>query len=391
MCYNILMKTKARKVVVALRMAGISGQDKLNGIFEHLSEGHRWQMTLYRTRHEFTAETVRRDIENGANGFIAAIPDADDALAVLANSAIPTVVMNVSGGGIGKRTTNSYFVKTDATKVGREAASEFLRQGNYRSYGYVGYETPADWSERRGEAFAARIREAGFEVSFHAGEGHLQKWLRQLRKPAAVMASCDDDAYKVVDACRGLGLDVPKEVAVIGVNNDPILCENCDPRLTSIQPDFVGEGALAARLLERMMDNPRRHFIAETKLVGIRGIVRRDSTPPDSISGMMVQKALAFINRRALSGIGVADVATHLKVSRSLLDMRFREHFGESVYSTILNVRLEEVKRRLRTTSDPIGEIAVACGWENPASLKNLFKRLYGVSMRDWREKHGAG
>ena len=119
--------------------------------------------------------------------------------------------------------------------------------------------------------------------------------------------------------------------------------------------------------------------------MGIKGVVRRDSTPPESISGMMVQKALAFINRNALSGIGVQDVAAHIQVSRSLLDLRFREHLGDSVYAAILNVRLEEVKRRLRTTSDPIGQIAVDCGWRNPASLKNLFKRLYGVSMRDWR------
>ena len=81
----------------------------------------------------------------------------------------------------------------------------------------------------------------------------------------------------------------------------------------------------------------------------------------------------------------VQDVADYLNVSRSLLDLRFREHLGESVYASILNVRLEEVKRRLRTMSDQIGRIAVDCGWENPASLKNLFKRLYGVSMRDWR------
>ncbi len=381
------MKTQARKVVVALRMAGIAGQDKLNGIFEHLSHGHRWQMTLYRTRHEFSAETVRKDIENGASGFIVAIPDADDALAVLAKSTIPTVVMNVSGGNIEKRTDNLYCVKSDAAKVGREAASEFLRQGNYRSYGYVGYERPAEWSEKRGEAYAARLNEAGFTVSFLKGERPLQKWLIELKKPAAVMTSCDDDAYKVADACRGLNLGIPNEIAIIGVNNDPILCENCDPRLTSIQPDFVGEGLLAARLLERMMANPRRKFKAETKLIGIRGIVRRDSTPPDSISGMMVQKALAFINRKALSGIAVEDVARHLKVSRSLLDLRFREHLGESVYSTILNIRLEEVKRRLRTSSDQIGRIAVDCGWENPASLKNLFKRLYGVSMRDWKAR----
>jgi len=402
------MRTRARKVVVALRMAGIAGQDKLNGIFEHLSEGHPWQMTLYRTRHEFTAETVRKDLANGTHGFIVAIPDADDALSVLRESTIPTVVMNVSGGAIEKRTKNIYFVKNDPSIIGREAASEFLRLGNYRSYGYVGYETPTDWSVQRGQSFAARLAEAGFKISFFTGDSPqihgdcppnlgdrpqqhgdspLQKWLKSLKKPAAIMASCDDDAYKIVNACHALNFDIPNEIAIIGVNNDPILCENCSPRLTSIQPDFVGEGTLAARLLERMMANPKKSVTAETQLVGMRGIVRRDSTPPESISGMMVQKALAFINRKALTGIDVQDVANHLKVSRALLDLRFREHLHTSVYATILNIRLEEVKRRLRAADDTIGQIALDCGWQNPASLKNLFKRLYGQSMRTWRAR----
>ena len=90
----------SRRVVVALRMAGIAGQDKLNGIFDHLSSGHRWQLIIYRTRQEFTSETVRREISLGTHGFIVGIPDAEDALAELASVEVPTVVMNVSGGGI---------------------------------------------------------------------------------------------------------------------------------------------------------------------------------------------------------------------------------------------------------------------------------------------------
>ena len=130
-----------RRVVVALRMAGIAGQDKLNGIFEHLSAGHRWQLIIYRTRHEFTAEVVRQELARKADGFIMGIPETDDALAVLAASRVPTVVMNVSGGGIEKRKDAIAFVKSDSAAVGREAAHTLLRQGVYKSYGYAGYRT----------------------------------------------------------------------------------------------------------------------------------------------------------------------------------------------------------------------------------------------------------
>ena len=86
-----------------------------------------------------------------------------------------------------------------------------------------------------------------------------------------------------------------------------------------------------------------------------------------------------------MKGIGVEDVARRFKVSRSLLEMRFRELQNESVYEAMLRVRLEEVRRRLRQTKDPISEITAACGWENPTPPKALFKRRFGISMREYR------
>ena len=138
------MKTATRHVVVALRMAGIAGQDKLNGVFEFLSRGHRWALSIYRTRHEFTAEAVRRELARGAEGFIVGIPETDDALAVLAGARVPVVVMNIAGGGLERRASGLAFVKSDSRTVGREAAAELLREGAYRSYGYIGYRTDED-------------------------------------------------------------------------------------------------------------------------------------------------------------------------------------------------------------------------------------------------------
>ena len=167
------VNTAPRRVVVALRMAGIAGQDKLNGIFEHLSAGHRWQLIIYRTRHEFTAEVVRQELARKADGFIVGIPETDDALAVLAASRVPTVVMNVSGGGIEKRKDAIAFVKSDSTAVGREAAHTLLRQGVYKSYGYVGYRTDDVWSRDRGEAFRAALHAAEFVSEMFARPAHL--------------------------------------------------------------------------------------------------------------------------------------------------------------------------------------------------------------------------
>ena len=408
--YNVRMKFRAgksrscsshppRRVVVALRMAGVAGQDKLNGIFDYLSSGHRWQLIIYRTKQEFTAETVRREMELGADGFIVGIPDAEDALSALSGIDIPTIVMNVAGGGIDSRKKFVAHVKSDSQTVGREAALAFMRQGVYKSYAYAGYHTDSEWSMARGEAFAKALSDEGFGCEIfdvgHYAQGIEEKqtisaWLKRLAKPCAIFAACDDRAFEILDICRESAIKVPAEIGILGVNNDPILCENSEPRLSSIQPDFIGEGRIAAELLERMMSGHDLFSRERVKKVGIRTIVHRESTTPHSKTGRLVQKILAYINAQALDGIGVDDVAERFNVSRSLLEMRFRELQGESIYEAILRIRLEEVKRRLRQTDDSIEEITSACGWKNPTPPKALFKKRFGVTMREYRKKNRA-
>ena len=247
---------------MALRMAGIAGQDKLNGIFEHLSAGHRWQLIIYRTRQEFTAETIRREISLGTHGFIVGIPDAEDALFELATTDIPTVVMNVSGGGIERRKRNIAHVKSDSNLVGIEAAHTLMRQGIYKSYAFAGYRSDCDWSRDRGDSFRQTLMKEDLDCEMfdieHFGskvedKWILKNWLMNLKKPCGLFSACDDRAFEILDICKESKIKVPAEIGLIGVNNDPILCENTQPRLSSIQPDFIQEGRIAAELLERMM------------------------------------------------------------------------------------------------------------------------------------------
>ena len=388
--------TASRRVIVALRMAGIAGQDKLNGVFEYLSEGHRWQLFIHRTKQEFTAETVREEIARGADGFIVGIPDAADALDELARTDLPVVLMNIPGDPFMRCEKAVVSVQSDARAVGREAALAFMRQGAYRSYGFIGYPNDPDWSHGRGDAFAKTLAENGLACSSfdtrHFGEKltdrkTLHKWLAALKKPCGILTACDDSAFELLDVCNDHGLRVPGEIGILGVNNDPILCENATPKLSSVQPDFIGEGRLAAELLDRMMSGLKLPATPTPRLysIGIRGIVNRETTVRQSGSGRLVQRALAYIEKNACKGIGVMDVARELKVSRTLLQLRFSELQHESVYEAILRVRLEEVRRRLVQTDESITAITETCGWTSPAPLKALFKKRYGISMRDWR------
>ena len=385
----------ARQVVVALRMAGIAGQDKLNGIFSYLTEGHRWSLSIYRTPSEFTPETVRMEIARGADGFLVGLPETTDALAEIAKTSAPVVLMNLPGGPLAKRGSGVAMVKSNAEEVGRLAADALLAQGIYKCYGYAGYRTDDDWSHERGKAFRDTLDAAGFvtrmydlvhfQDKFESRE-HLAKWLMSLPKPCGILAACDDRAYDVIDVCVENGIKIPAEVGVLGVNNDPLLCENISPTLSSVQPDFKEEGRLGAEILERLMERHKGgNGTAGQHLVGVKAIVHRETTFPLSNAGKLVQKAMAFISKNATRKIGVPDVIRYLKVSRSLAELRFRELQHQTIYEAIVTTRLEEVRRRLVSTHDTIDQISIACGWQNANTLKNLFRRRFGMSMRDYR------
>lgn len=389
----------AHRITVALRMAGIAGQDKLNGIFNYLNEGNRWQLSIFRTHHEFTAETVANEIKRGTAGFLVGIPGIGNALSALANTDIPTVILGTSGGSIEDRKKNIAFVKSDSGAIGKAAARELLQQGHYKCFAYAGYRTDDDWSRERGVAFRDELEKAGFigrmfDIAHFADkiEDHdtLIAWLKSLPKPCGILAACDDRAYEILDACSEARLRVPEDIGVLGVNNDPILCENSDPRLSSVQPDFIREGRLAAEILGKMLRCPAfaKGQQGAVHFVGIRQIVHRDSTHPLSAAGLLVQKALAYIEKNATRGIIVQDVARYLRISYSLLNLRFQTLQHEPVSEVILRVKLNNVKEMLKTTNVPIDTIAEQCGWAIPASLKSIFKHRFGISMRDYRRSH---
>ena len=280
-----------RRVVVALRMAGVAGQDKLKGVFDYLDDRRRWRLIMYRTKQEFTADVVRSELERGCDGFIAGIPGAEDAYEVLAAADVPTVVINVPGGAFLRREKALAFVCSDDAAIGRAGAMALFKQGVYRSYGYAGYRTDDDWSRARGTAYRDALDAAGFvgrmfDIDHYKDKvedfATLSKWLQTLPKPCGIFASCDDRAYEILDACRETGVKVPQDVGVLGVNNDLFLCENAEPKLSSVQPDFVEEGRLAAELLDRMMAGDEITPEGRVRKVGIRAVVHRQSTFPQS-------------------------------------------------------------------------------------------------------------
>ena len=389
-----------KKVFIALRMAGIAGQQKLSGIFRFLGENHDWDLTLVRTAAEFTPARMKAALSGGYDGFIVSIPDTEQTAALLASTDVPTIVMDIHSPLLSSRRRCITFIRNSSEEIGRAAANHLLAIGSCRSYAFVHNPSVLPWSIDRCRAFRETLRDNGFWCH----ELKTPEGLQKLERPIGIFAANDDRGYDVIEFCHAHRMRVPEDAAVLGINNDTLICENCHPRLSSIQPDFEQEGFLAAETLSKMMNTPEpsknrtikksnqpqnqpiEQSNNQTLLVGVKAVVRRESTAELSPSGKLVQKAVAYIRRHALEGIDVADVVAHLKVSRRLADLRFRELQHTSIGEEIMRIRLAEVQRLLRATKEPIDAIAAKCGYENPNYLKNLFRRKFSMTMRDFRK-----
>jgi len=383
MLYFPAMATRHRKVLVALRMAGIAGQEKLAGVFRFLDARRDWDITLVRTAAEFTPTSARAVLDAGCDGALVSIPNTGETAALLAASSVPTVVMDIYDASLLARTANIAFIRNSPDEIGRIAADHLLSTGRCRSYAFVHNTATKAWSADRVKTFRAVLRDRGFWCHELDGPEDLLK----LEKPVGVLAANDDRGYDVLEFCRAHRLRVPDDVLVLGINNDTLVCENALPRLSSIQPDYEREGFLAAETLDALMRGGPTN-VPTTAFVGVKAVVRRESTAETSPAGKLVQKAVAYLNRHALTPITVDDVARHLGCSRRLADLRFRQLQGASIGQTIIAMRLAEAKRLLATTNEPLDALAQACGYENPNSLKNLFKRRYGVTLSAWRRRN---
>ena len=189
----------------------------------------------------------------------------------------------------------------------------------------------------------------------------------------------------VLAAAEQAGLDVPRQVAVLGVDNDELLTTHCTPPLTSIQPGHFEIGFKAAAELERLM-SARRSPSGRSMSVSPSRIVERESTRPTAPGAALVERAKKFILQNMALGITTTDVVAHLGCSRNLADLRYKEIEGMTIRTAIEKIRMDEVRRLLKSTQRPMTAIAKQCGFRSPCHLAHLFRQRFGVSMGRWRE-----
>ncbi len=293
---------------------------------------------------------------------------------------------------------------SDHVAVGRLAARNFLAR-RFRHFAYCGYEG-VRFSDARGDAFKAELAGKGFscerftgserpstrllsriinheQVDLGVDARRLMRWLEDLPKPVAIFCCHDIRAYQVAVLCRTAELAVPGQVAVLGVDNDTLLCGFTSPSLSSIDPNAFEVGRQAVRLLAaRMADADVK---AVNVLVPPRGLTERRSTEVFPVEPRWLSDALLFINRNYTRGITANEVFDFLKLSHTLVESVFRTTLGTTVKQEIIRLRLEEAVRLLKTSSLSIEKISEASGFSSPQYFNNSFRAAFGLSPDRYR------
>lgn len=283
---------------------------------------------------------------------------------------------------------NLVYVQHNNIVTGQFAAEYLSRLGAFASYAYVPTFPQEPWSDERGRGFAEWFAGRRMGCHVHHEPEMLANFLRSLPKPAAVMAACDRVALGVLEACREAKLDVPRKVAVLSVDNDEIICEFARPSLTSIIHDPVSE--LGRKAGEAMNSLLRGRRCAKPGLVEFNRlkVVERESCANLPQATHIARSAMEFIQKNARSAMKVNDVVAHIGVSRRLADRQFRQTYGESILEAITRCRLEEVARHILMSRLPIVKIASLCNFGDIAYLGRLFRRRYGMTMREYRPQN---
>ncbi len=282
-------------------------------------------------------------------------------------------------------------IRSDHRAEGALAAEHLLERG-FTSFAFFGYPRFA-WSGECQSGFTARLQAAGHScqhyrraerVSWHHQQSSWERevervaqWIHSLPKPLGLMACNDFRGIQALDACRRAGIAVPEQVAVIGVDNEELVCKLAYPPLSSVVPNARSIGYKAATLLDRLMKGEPEPAVP--LLIPPAEVITRLSTDVNAITDPNVAAAMLFIREHACEGIGVSDVLSHVPVSRSVLQRRFRSLLGRPIHRMIAGVRLQRAKQLLVETDLPLTVIAKRAGFSHAEYLNAAFRQAFGL------------
>jgi len=359
---------KRRSVALLIETSNAYARGLLSGIMDYVRQHEPWSIYL--------PELARGDVPPHwrGDGIIARIETRAIAR-IVSRAGLP--VIDVSAG---RHLPSIPWIETDDLAIARLAVDHLLSRG-FRHLAFCG-ETRFNWARGRSAHFQKLARDAGVDIHVYESSGHdpwakehnaLLAWVRRLPKPAGVMACYDIKAQQLLDVCRENDVAVPEEVAVIGVDNDPLLCGLTTPPLSSVIPNTRRTGYEAAALLDRLMHgeriSPKGHFIPPI------GVETRQSTDVLALADRQIAAAVRFIREHACDGATISDLLRVVPLSRRVMESRYRKATGRTPHQDLVRFRIDRVKQLLAETDHSLERIATLSGFDHPEYMSVAFKR----------------
>ncbi len=335
------------------------------------------------------------------DGVLTALTERDELTDFVMQIGAPTVDLNMVRADLPLPR-----VVGDHEAIGRLAAMHFIERGFEHFAWYAVHENRTALERRTG--FLKTLNDEGLNLAqctnliWAEGRQHgtlvadrdwteRRDWLvnaiRKLPKPLAVFAYNDYQASHIINACLHAGLSIPEEVAVVGVDNDELVCDCVAVPLSSVKHDLETRGYLGAKLLAERMQFPGAP-IPDPLRVEPSGVVTRKSSDILALPDPQVAKALRFIWDHFHRSLSISEIVTATDVSRRTLEKAFSTHLKRSILDEIQRVRLQRVKELLAHSGFSMRQIAEQAGFASPQYLHQVFRQHTGMTPGEYREKH---
>jgi LacI family transcriptional regulator len=380
-----------KNIVLMINTARETGRQFLRGIQKYISTHGRWEISIqppeYLRTNKFDPESWLQ--LHKANGII--VRDSPHTQKIL-ELKIPKVICDSQQ----EKFPGASAVYTNSRLI-TEIASEYFIGLGFENYAFCGF-SKLSWSIKRYEIFNKIIIDNGYQGAHNYNEWlgdtneaeteswMISKWLQTLPKPVCVYACNDDRALYILEACKIANFKVPDEVAVLGVDNDKLVCELTSPPLSSIELSFEQSGFEAAKLLDKMI---RYKHKPQDIIVEPVDVITRQSTNIMAINDQEVTKALIFIMENYRSSIQISDIVKATTASRRSLEMRFKKILKRTIMEEITRLRINSIKKRLRNTHESVYQIAQSLEFTIPEHLSRYFKNATGLSPTAYRQRIG--
>jgi len=355
----------SQKIALLIETSNAYARGLLKGIHSYIKENTHWSIFMG----EFSRGECHPEWLNNwkGDGIIGRIENKKMAN-IIEKAALPTV--DVSSG---RFLPYVPWVETDDKAISK-LAFEHLRACGFKNFAFCG--VPYPWSYRRQEHFTKLLKEKNYNIfdyrfsekkadeNWHTQLDQLAKWLKNLPKPIGIFAAYDNLGRQIIETCQLAGIYVPEEVAIIGVDNDELICDLCKPGLSSILTDPFRIGYLSAKQLDQIM-NGKELLHTEIRIKPIQ------------------------VHENALKGpLTIEEIIKNIPISRRVFEAKFKKEVGRTPFQEILRLKINRIKELLINTDMSLLEISERAGIEHQSYMGFIFKKEMGISPRLYRKQH---